>query len=95
MILSIIGIAVAFNIIIIMWKFKHNRIMNAIIDASALMAVAVIFGGSFNALVVGTIGSSIVSIYLLIIDKPTKKKNKLVKFDISNTIQSIKRTLNL
>lgn len=64
--LVIIGIAVFFNIAVLKWKFDKGRTTEAIIDASLLGGVMFLFSGSFNALVVGTIASALVSLYLLI-----------------------------
>jgi hypothetical protein len=61
-----IGIAVAFNLLILLWKIRKERILDAMIDGGFLIAVAVLFSGSYGALVVGTIASAIVSLYLLI-----------------------------
>ena len=62
----LLALTVAFNLIIILWKFNHKRYFDTLIDSSLLVAVAVVFSGSYAALAVGTIGSCIVSIYLLI-----------------------------
>lgn len=61
----LIGIAVAFNILIVLWKFQHNRILDGFVDGTLLVAVAALFSGSTALLIIGTIGSLIVSIYLL------------------------------
>lgn len=61
----IIGLAVAFNLLVVIWKFQHNRILDALIDGSLLVLVAIVFSGTYGALVVGTVGSAVVSIYLL------------------------------
>jgi hypothetical protein len=60
-----IGIAVAFNFIIILVKMSRQRFADAALDALFLGGVSYLFSGSFNALTVGTIASAIVSIYLL------------------------------
>jgi len=62
--------AVALNIIIILIKLERKRHTDALIDSALLVAVAYVFMSSFNALVVGTFASLIVSIYLYI--KPPK-----------------------
>ena len=66
MIYLVLGIVLAFNIIIVLWKFTHDRVMDGIVDGGLLCLVAVIFGGSTMTLIVGAIGSAIVSLYLLI-----------------------------
>lgn len=63
-ILLAIAVLVSLNVIIILIEFKKNRRTKAFIDACLLIAVAVLFSGSFNALVVGTFGSFFISVYL-------------------------------
>ena len=62
----IIGLAAAFNIIVIKAKFERGRVADGIMDAAFLILVTVVFSGSYGALVVGTIASAIFSIYLMI-----------------------------
>ena len=62
----IIGITVFFNIAVVKWKFDHKRYTDAIVDGTLLVAVTMVFSGSYGALVVGTIASALVSLYLLI-----------------------------
>ena len=62
----LIGITVFFNIAIIMWKFEKHRYADASLDATLLVLVALLFSGSYGALVVGTVASALVSLYLLI-----------------------------
>jgi hypothetical protein len=61
----IIGIAVALNIIVIKMKFDRKRIEDGIFDSLLLATITVVFGGSFAGLVVGTIASFFISLYLL------------------------------
>lgn len=63
--LIIIGIAVALNLLIIIRKFQHGQHFNALVDGSLLVLVAMLFSKSTDALIIGTIGSLIVSIYLI------------------------------
>lgn len=62
----IIGIAVAFNIIVIKWKFDKGRTADAITDLCLFIVVTFVFSGSYGALVVGTVASALISIYLFI-----------------------------
>lgn len=62
----IIGLAAAFNIIVIKIKLERGRIFDGILDAAFLGTVTMVFSGSYGALVVGTIASAIFSIYLLV-----------------------------
>lgn len=66
MYLIVIGMAVFFNIAIIIFKLNRNRVPEAVLDGILLAGVMYLFKGSFNALVVGTVASALVSIYLLI-----------------------------
>jgi uncharacterized membrane protein len=61
-----IGLATAFNFIVILKKLGWKRYADVLFDISFLIAMIVLFSASFNALVVGTIASALVSIYLLI-----------------------------
>jgi len=63
--LVIIGIAVALNLLIVLRKFQAGQHLNALIDGTLLVAVAMLFSMSTAALIIGTIGSLIVSIYLI------------------------------
>ena len=62
----IIGLAVSFNVIIIMWKFGKGRFLDSVIDAACLILVTTVFSGTYGALVVGTVASAVISVYLLI-----------------------------
>lgn len=62
----LIGIAVFFNIVVILWKIDRARYSNATLDAALLVTVAIVFSGSYGALVVGTVASALVSVYLFI-----------------------------
>jgi len=64
------GIATAFNLIFILWKFQRGDTTNGTLDASVLALVMWLFHGSLGALVIGTIASAIFSMYLLA--KPVK-----------------------
>jgi len=60
----IIGIALFFNIAFLKWKIERKRYADATLDFTCLVIVAILFSGSYGALVVGTIGSAMLSIYL-------------------------------
>lgn len=60
----ILGLVVAANIIFIIYKFTKGRLQDAILDSILLGLVTVVFMGSYAGLVVGTIASLLVSIYL-------------------------------
>lgn len=73
----VIGCAVFFNIVVIKWKYDKARYADAGLDFVCLVAVSILFSGSYAALVVGTIASALVSIYLLVSPPklPIKKRN--------------------
>lgn len=60
----IIGIAVAFNMLVIKYKFEKGRFADAILDFSLLTVLSFLFMGSYAGLVVSTVASAIISIYL-------------------------------
>jgi len=60
----IIGVAVAFNFLVIKYKFEKKRYADAILDVSLLAIVSFLFAGSFGGLVVATVASAIISILL-------------------------------
>ena len=61
---TIIGFAVFFNIAFIKWKFDRARYLDAGLDTLLMIGVMILFSGSYSALVVGTIASALVSIFL-------------------------------
>ena len=61
----IMGIALAFNFLIIKWKFEHNRTSDAALDAGLLALIGVVFSSTITGLMIGTIASAIISLYLL------------------------------
>lgn len=62
--LFIMGIAVAFNFIVIVHKYRKNRYADATLDMVLMAIICFLFSGSFNALAVGTIASMVISMYL-------------------------------
>lgn len=59
-----IGLAVAFNFVVIIRKYRLHRYFDAFIDMMILAIICVLFCGTFSALVTGTIASMFVSFYL-------------------------------
>lgn len=62
----LVGILVFFNLVFVIWKFERGRYADASLDTFLLILVAIFFSGSYGALVVGTIASALVSLYLFI-----------------------------
>jgi O-antigen/teichoic acid export membrane protein len=77
----LIGLVSAFNLIIILHKFKCKRIEDGIFDVLLFILLVGLFKGSYSGMVVGMVASLCVSTYLWFYP-PTffKKLNKLRKF---------------
>ena len=60
----ILGVIVALNFIIIKKKLENKRYEDAIFDGGLLALITMIFAGSFGGLIVGTVASLLISIYL-------------------------------
>lgn len=61
----VIGLAVAFNFIIIKEKFQRGRTEDGTFDLILLVTITLVFSGTYGALVVGTIASAFISIYFM------------------------------
>ena len=66
MTLLLIGLATAFNLIIIKIKVEKLRYGDAFLDATTLILLTIVFGGTYTGEVVASIASAFISIYLLI-----------------------------
>jgi hypothetical protein len=60
----IIGLAVAFNFLIIKVKFERKRYADGTLDLFLLAVISFLFAGSFGGLVVATVASALISIFL-------------------------------
>lgn len=60
----ILGIVVALNIVFIKMKIDQKRYEDAVFDTALLVVVTFVFSGTYSALVVGTIASMFISIFL-------------------------------
>ena len=60
----VIGVVVAANIVFIKMKFDKGRFEDAIFDSILLAIVTLLFSGSYAGLVVATIASLLISIFL-------------------------------
>lgn len=60
----VIGIATAFNFIVILFKFKRNRWEDACFDLSIFVAISWMFAGTISGMSVGMVASAVVSIWL-------------------------------
>ncbi len=62
----LIGLALSFNILVILWKIKHRSLTDGLMDALLLGVVMYIAGGTIMGTMMGTVASFVVSTYLLI-----------------------------
>lgn len=53
------------NVLIIKWKAEKKRYEDAAFDAALLILLSWVFSGSYGGLVVATISSAIISLYLI------------------------------
>lgn len=60
----LIGIISAFNLVVILHKFKRNRIEDGIFDVLLFILLVMMFNGSYSGMVVGMVASLCVSAYL-------------------------------
>lgn len=60
----VIGVVTALNLIIIKIKMDKKRYEDGIFDLLLLILITVVFSGTYGGLVVGTIGSMFISLYL-------------------------------
>lgn len=61
----VIGIATAFNFIVILWKLQYSRVLDGLLDILVFIAIASMFSGTISGMSVGMVASMVVSIYLL------------------------------
>ena len=61
----VIGLAVAFNCIIIKEKFQRGRTEDGAFDLILLVVITLVFSGTYGSLVVGTIASAFISVYFM------------------------------
>ena len=78
MFLLIIGIATAFNFMVIKYKVEKERYLDAILDLFTLSILSFIFMGTYDGLVVSTIASAIISVYLYFV--PPKIPERVIKW---------------
>jgi hypothetical protein len=86
----LIGIATSFNFLVIKWKLEKHRYEDAALDFAILAILASVFGGSLGGMVIATIASFIVSLYL--IASPPKFLNS-IDIDKDNLIEEWKKRL--
>ena len=78
MFLLIIGIATAFILMVIKYKVEKERYLDALLDLFTLSILSFIFMGTYDGLVVSTIASAIISVYLYFV--PPKIPERVIKW---------------
>jgi len=61
----IIGFAIAFNFIILRYKYTKQRYNDLAMDVIVIVILAILFGGTILGLAAAAVGGVLVSIYLL------------------------------
>ncbi len=64
--ITLLGIALFFNIFSIKFKLENERYADAILDTTVLILLSWVFGGSISGLMIATVASGIMSVYLLV-----------------------------
>ena len=65
MLYLVIAIIIAFDLLVIKWKFEHQRYADAILDIILFYITNQIFGGSLGGELIASMGAFIISVYLL------------------------------
>ena len=92
----VIGLAVAFNCIIIKEKFQRGRVEDGTFDLILLVVITLVFSGTYGSLVVGTIASAFISVYFMAspptfitnLDLTGKVKRKLAEKDARRKLRA-------
>lgn len=66
MIALIMGLAAAFNVLIILKKIRLKRYEDAFLDAGILALLSWVFGGTLGGMMIATVASAVVSLSLLV-----------------------------
>jgi len=62
----IIGIATAFNFIILKWKFSDGRYGDMALDVMSLVVLTALFGNTILGMLIAMVASTCISLYLLV-----------------------------
>ena len=90
----IMGMATAFNVLIIFRKIELKRFQDAMFDAGLLIMLSLVFGSTLGGMMVATVASAIISIYFLFNQPNVLKAFK--KEDTDNTdVEDILAKYNL
>ena len=62
----LIGVAASLNFLVIYWKIEHKRFIDAALDGGVLFLLTMMFNQSTGGMVIATIASAVISLFLLI-----------------------------
>ena len=60
-----LAIILAFDLLIVKWKFEHQRYADAIMDVSLLVIINYVLGGTLGGEIISAVAAMIISLYLL------------------------------
>lgn len=84
----VIGLAASFNLFIIYLKIEKKKFINAALDVLALVILSSMFGQFAGGMVIATVASAVISLFLMI-KNPTLDKT-LQDDKIKNFIEEFK-----
>jgi hypothetical protein len=61
----IIGVASAFNFLIVKWKLEHERYADVAYDVIVLLSLGYLFGGTLGGMTIAMVASTLVSLHLM------------------------------
>ena len=62
--LALLGIATAFNFIVLKMKIESKRYGDATLDIIAILILSFIFGGTLGGMMIAMVASAVISLYL-------------------------------
>ena len=89
----LLAIVTSMNGIIIKWKVEKGRYEDASLDFIVLLALATLFGGTMGGMIIATISSFIISIYLLMSPPDISKFIDKTDFDADSFLKEFKKRL--
>ena len=69
----IVGVATGINILLVISKFRNKYYDEAFIEIATLLFISYLFQGTLGGVIIGMIGSIVVSIYLIVTRKSRGK----------------------
>lgn len=62
----VISLAVACNVLSVVWKMRHNRVEDGVLDVVVFIAISSLFTGTISGMTVAVVVSAVISIYSLL-----------------------------